>query len=196
LLPNRNNGYSDQELVQLLAKSDQHAFEQIYERHWFELYQTGYNILRDGDAVKDIVQDVFIWLWENRTTANITYIRAYLKAAVRFKIANYIRSGNIRESFFDELAKLPGNQLSSTSDELIELKELQQVIHDSILQLPKKCREVYRLSREEGLSNHEIASRLGISVKTVEAQMTIALKRLRAQLGPRLIYLMIFYYLS
>jgi RNA polymerase sigma-70 factor (ECF subfamily) len=190
------NTYTDEELVQRLANNDRQAFEQLYERYWFELYQTGFAILKDADAVKDVVQDVFVWLWENRTTVHITYIKAYLKAAIRFKIANYIRSGNIRETFFDELARVASGAFPATGNEMVELKELQQVIHDSISQLPEKCREVYRLSREEGLTNREIAERLGISVKTVEAQMTIALKRLRTELGPRLVYLVIFYYLS
>ena len=185
------NAYSDQELVRLLTGNDKEAFNQLYERHWFELYQAGYKLLRETDAVKDIVQDVFVWLWENRATLNITHIKAYLKAAVRFKIANYIRHGNIRESYFEELTQLSAGSFSPTGDELIELKELRQVIHDSIMQLPEKCREVYRLSKEEGLNNREIAERLGISVKTVEAQMTIALKRLRTRIGFRLVFIII-----
>lgn len=187
------NNYSDQELVGLLAGSDSCAFEQLYDRYWFMLYQSGFFILRDKDAVKDIIQDVFTWLWENRLSLNITCVKAYLKAAVRFKIANYIRSGNIRDSFFDAVSHLSPQSLSPAGDEIIDLKELQQVIHDSVLQLPEKCRKVYRLSKEEGLSNREIAQRLGISTKTVEAQMTIALKRLRVSLGFCLICMIILY---
>lgn len=185
------NDYSDQELVQLLVSNDQAAFEQLYERHWFQLYQSAFYMVRDTDMSKDIVQDVFLWLWEKRTTLHVDNLRAYLKAAVRFKVANFIRSGNIRGSFFDELAKLSPSSLSLTSQETTELKELQRVIHDAILQLPEKCREIYLLSREEGLSNRRIAERLGISAKTVEAQMTIALKRLRSRIGYRLICLVI-----
>lgn len=187
------NDYSDQELVQLLVGNDKNAFEQLYERHWFTLYQTAFYLLRDSDGSKDIVQDVFLWIWENRNTLKVENLKAYLQAAVRFKVANFIRAGNIRDSFFDDLAKVYPNPLCANSDEVAQFKELQRVIHEVILQLPEKCREVYLLSREKGLSNREIAARLGISVKTVEAQMTIALKRLRTSIGFRLICVIALY---
>jgi RNA polymerase sigma-70 factor (ECF subfamily) len=188
--------YSDQVLVQLLVGGDQGAFDQLYERHWFQLYQSAFYLLKDKDASKDIVQDVFLWIWQNRPTLNISNVRAYLKAAVRFKVANFIRSGNIRDSFYDEVARVQPHPASPSGEEMIALKELQQVIHEAICQLPDKCREVYRLSREEGLSNREIAERLGISIKTVENQMTIALKRLRSSIGIHTICLIMLYGLS
>ncbi|MDB5247468.1 MAG: transcriptional regulator, LuxR family [Segetibacter sp.] len=187
------NEYSDQQLTQLLISNDHDAFDQLYERHWFQLYQSAFYLLRDTDASKDIVQDVFLWIWENRVALNLGNVKAYLKAAVRFKVANYIRSGNIRESFFDQLAKAPPSSISAGGDEVTELRELQRVIYEAILQLPPKCREVYLMSKEEGLSNRQIAERLRISIKTVEAQMTIALKRLRERIGFRLVYIILLY---
>jgi RNA polymerase sigma-70 factor (family 1) len=185
--------YSDQELIPLLNNNDRYAFGQLYERHWFELYQSAFYLLRETDASKDIVQDVFLWIWENRASWNVSNVKAYLKAAVRFKVANYIRSGNIRESFFDELANAPLDTFSALGGhEFTELRELQRMMLEAVLQLPPKCREVYLLSKEDGLSNKEIAAQLGISVKTVEAQMTIALQRLRKTLHFRLIYIFIF----
>lgn len=189
---NAHKGYSDQELVRLLRHGNRDAFVELYERYWFMLYGSGFKILNNKEAVKDIVQDVFVWIWENRSTLHITYVKAYLKAALRFKIANYIRSGTIRDHFFDQFTHLSLHKDAPSSEEMIELKELRQVVHDSILQLPEKCREVYRLSREEGLNNRQIADRLGISIKTVENQMTIALKRLRSRLGFRLAYTLVF----
>src|SRR5688500_4926608 len=109
--------YSDQELVQLLVNDDRNAFDQLYERHWFQLYQSAFYLLKDKDASKDIVQDVFLWLWQNRPTLNIAYLKAYLKAAVRFKVANYIRSGNIRDSFYEEAAKGQPNPTSPTGED-------------------------------------------------------------------------------
>lgn len=175
--------HSDEELIRLLNNDNREAFEALYHRHWFHLYQSAFFILQETAASKDVVQDIFIWLWENRDTLNISNVKGYLKAAVRFKVANYIRSGNIRESFFSQLSKLNPGEMAAAADDDVSLKELQNIIHNAILQLPDKCREVYLLSRNEGLTNRQIAERLGISIKTVEAQMSIALKRLRSTIS-------------
>ena len=133
-------------------------------------------ILHDKEACMDVVQDVFLWLWEHRQTVEIEQPRAYLKAAVKFKIANYIRNGKVKDKMIENLCR-QGQEPVET--DLLELKELSQLVRQVVQGLPEKCREIYLLSRQEQMSNKEIAERLGISVKTVEAQMTIALKRIR-----------------
>ncbi|HEY1112622.1 MAG TPA: RNA polymerase sigma-70 factor [Chitinophagaceae bacterium] len=179
--------YTDNDLVTLLAQDDQLAFEQLYTRHWAPLYQSAFYIVQDSDACKDIIQDVFAWLWEHRHTLEVQSVKAYLKAAVRFKLANYIRSGRVRASFFESLAGFAPPALSPGCEELAEARELQVLIQQTIAQLPQKCQEIFRLSREERLTNQEIAERLGLSVKTVENQMTIALRRLRNGVEPYVI---------
>lgn len=148
------------------------------------MYKSAFFILREPDACKDIVQDIYVWLWEHRHVLEIHTIKSYLKAAVKFKVANYIRSAQIRESFFEELMDYnPAIQVVNI-EERAEISELKAIIHQAIIELPDKCREIFRLSREGHLSNNEIAVRLGISVKTVENQMTIALSRIRRTLEP------------
>lgn len=183
--------YSDPQLLVLLSQDNQQAFEAIYSRHWEDLYKTAFFILRDNNACKDIVQDIFIWIWERRKELEIQTLKSYLKAAVKFKVANYIRSGNIRESFFDEMTKFIPSTSSPTSKEFGEIKELAAIIQQAISQLPEKCREIFKLSRDEHLSNHEIAERLGVSIKTVENQMTIALRRIRSAVEPYMTSLLI-----
>jgi len=176
--------YTDAELLRLLARDDSHAFETLYARHWEELYKTAFFLLKDGAACKDIVQTIFIWLWEHRKSLVIQSLPAYLKAAVKFKIANHIRDGRIRYGFFEELAGFHPLAQAAGSEEELEVKELAAIIRQAIDYLPGRCREIFRLSREEYLTNQEIARRMGLSVKTVENQMTIALRRIRASLGP------------
>lgn len=188
---NTYSSYTDSELLVLLSQDDKDAFDRLYSKHWPDLYKSAYFILKDPDACKDIVQDIFVWLWEHRKGLEVHALKSYLKAAVRFKVANYIRAGNIRESFFDELIKFAPSVLSPTIEEFSEIKELNAIIQQAISHLPVKCREIFKLSREEHLSNQEIANRLRISVKTVENQMTIALRRIRNTIEPYMINLLI-----
>lgn len=179
-----NNTYTDQELLKLLSQDNRQAFDMLYSRHWEDMYKAAFFILRDPGACKDIVQDIFIWFWEHRHTLEVLTLKSYLRAAVKFKVANYIRSGNIREGFFNELAGFKSTVLVPSAEELMEIKQLKAIIRQAISDLPEKCQEIFRLSREEHLSNQEIANKLHISVKTVENQMTIALRRIRRAIDP------------
>lgn len=182
---------TDQELINLLRRGNEAAFNMLYKRHWADLYKFAFSILRDQDACKDIIQDVYVWIWNHRQSLEIQSPKSYLKTAVKYKIFNYIRSGNIRESFFEEVAKFNYDKSMPGVDELAELKELNTIIQLTVSSLPLKCREIYRLSREEKLSNREIAEKLGISVKTVENQITIALHRIRNNVTPHLLSLLL-----
>ena len=184
------SAYSDSQLISLLTQDDQNAFDALYTRHWASLYQSAFYLLRDRQACSDIVQDIFTWLWEHRQQLQIQTVTSYLKAAVKFKVANYIRSGRIRSNFFEDLAHVPVTGIDSAGD-LAEINELQGIIRQAVNRLPGKCREIFRLSREEHLSNQQIADRLAISIKTVEAQMTIALKRIRMAVEPYVIAMLL-----
>lgn len=170
---------SDKELISSISRGDKDAFNVLYRRHWADLYKFAFFILRDKDACKDIIQDVFIWVWEHRERLEMQSPKSYLKSAVKYKIANYIRTGNIRSSFFEETAQVAVAESIPEAVEITELKELTHIIQLSVSNLPVKCQRIFRLSREENLSNREIARQLGISVKTVENQITIAIHRLR-----------------
>lgn len=182
-----NTTATDKELINFMCEGNENAFAILYERHWVDLYKFAFLILRDKDACRDIIQDVFVWVWEHRQGLVIQSPKSYLKTAVKYKIANYIRSGNIRESFFEEVAKFNYETSIAGVDEIAELKELNNVIKITVFNLPLKCREIFRLSREANLSNREIAEQLNISVKTVENQITIALHRIRMNVEPNLI---------
>lgn len=188
---NNYTSYTDLQLLSLLSKSDKDAFNTLYVRHWADLYKNAFYILRNNDACKDIVQDIFVWLWQHREGLEINSIKSYLKAAVKFKVANYIRSGKIRDSFFDEIKKLNLPSTYSNPEDIAEINDLHLIVQQAICDLPPKCREVFKLSRDEHLSNLEIANRLNISVKTVENQMTIALRRIRTAVEPYMVSLLI-----
>ena len=173
-----NQSATDNELICSIANDDRDAFDMLYNRHWAGLYTFAYFILKDKEACKDIIQDVFIWIWEHRKGLEIKTPHSYLKTAVKYKIANYIRAGNIRNSFFEEAARFNYDTSFPGANELSELKELKNIIRITVSNIPLKCREIFLLSREGNFTNRDIAGKLEISVKTVENQITIALHRI------------------
>ncbi|MNY18980.1 ECF RNA polymerase sigma factor SigM [compost metagenome] len=170
---------TDLELTALLKQGDREAFNQIYHRYAEYLYQYALNILRDEDECTDAVQDVFVWLWENKRKVNVTILKAYLLAAVKYKLTRLIQSSKRRAEI---LALNPLKEETFVEDSL-EIKELKHAIQEFVLVLPERARQIFEMSRNEYLSNKEIALRLGISEKTVENQMTIVLKKLKMGLG-------------
>ncbi len=183
------NLLSDDELAVLLGKDDG-AYNEIYERYWPVLYRAAFNVLKEEEGCLDVVQEVFIWFWEHRDELKVNSIKAYLLTAVKYKVANYIRNGKVRESFYDRIPKVEIE--TAFPDQLLEVKELKEMISRFIAELPERCQEVFNLSRNEYLSNKEIAERLGITEKTVENQINKAIKRLKLQVGKTSVLLIFF----
>ncbi len=182
--------YTDSELLALLRTGDRQAFEEIYRRHWKDMYRTAWLMLHDQAASTDIVQDIFVWCWEKRAVMQVASLGGYLAMAVRYKVANHIRREKVRAGFFAEAQSL---RLTESAEELtLELKELRSIIAQFTEELPGRCRDIFYLSRFEYLSNKEIAARLGVSEKTVENQINIALKRLRMRLGSLSAWMVLF----
>ncbi|SMC94018.1 RNA polymerase sigma-70 factor [Pedobacter africanus] len=179
------NHYStstDKELLDLVKSNDYAAFNELYSRHSDALYGSAYNVLRNREACRDIIQDIFVWFWQNRDKWELNSCRGYLLTAVKFKTANYIRNNKVGKNFFAELSSI---EIESDDEAAaMEVRELSDLIKRLAEQLPGKHGEIFRLSRYAQLSNKEIAAQLGITEKTVENQMTIALKKMKEKLGP------------
>src|SRR5688572_27606648 len=170
---------TDHELLDLLKTGDRFAFSVIYDRHCSALFRTAYNILGDTDISKDVVQEAFIMLFEKVNERVIINLQAYLFQTVKYQCFMHLRSGRIFEKHLDRMNLIIA---ANIVDEEIEAKELQSIIDQRIATLPERCREVFYLSRFESLSNKKIAERLKISHKTVENQITKALKILHVSL--------------
>jgi RNA polymerase sigma-70 factor (family 1) len=172
---------SDMQLIGRLKADDEAALTMIYRRYWQSLFKAAYNILKDRQACEDIIQELFIKLWDCRAEVEIAIsLKAYLYASVRYGVYRQIRSGSVNSEIFDDLIERLHTPATHNS---IEHKELLLQINQVIDTLPEKCREVYKLSREECLSHKEIAVQLNISTKTVENHLTKALRQLRGSLG-------------
>lgn len=175
------NLFDDFVLIDRLHQGDEGALNLIYKKYWQKLFTSAYNILKDKAICEDIIQEIFIKLWTNRDQLEIKVsLIAYLQASTRYEVFRQIRYGSVRESIFDNLI----DRLQSPSEYgSIEHKELVMQIDAIVNTLPVKCKNVYKLSREDHLSHKEIASRLNISTKTVENHLTKALRQLRVLLG-------------
>lgn len=182
--------YSDQQLLHMLGTGDHSAFETLYRRYSPMMYKAAFAVLNNRQASSDLVQEIFIWLWEKRMSLSIETIQPYLRTAVKFKVANLIRSGKIRDSFFEELARRNTGTTNDAAD-LVEVKHLKMVIQQAIDSLPPQSRKIFLLKREQQYTNKEIAAQLGITVKAVEKQMTISLRMIRKAMEPHLIELLI-----
>lgn len=177
--------YSDQELLELLRKDADQAIELLFRQYYAYVCKAVYQIVTDAQVAEDIGQDVFFELWRKKGKLKIsTSLKAYLRRAAVNKTLNYLRDRKIKWDDESELPKLAGDLPNANRP--METAELQQQIDDAIDQLPEKCRIVFMLSRQEDLSYQEIADYLNISAKTVENQISKALKHLRSALKPYL----------
>ena len=190
-MKNQYDRFDDEALSKLIASGDRKAFTMLFHRHWEDLYRSAFFVTHDREMCMDVMQEVFVWFWENREKWTISNTKSYLRAAVKYKVANEIRKGKLRSIAFEGW-KERKHDLQITVDKELEITELRKVISDFSVRLPPRCQEIFRLSRFEHLSNREIADRLNISEKTVENQITIALGRLRRHLGHLAFWLIFF----
>lgn len=182
---------SDSELVDNLKSGDKSAFTEIYNRHWRAAYNSAFNVLNDDEACLDVVQDVFVWLWQNRKQLTINSLKPYLITAVKFKMLNVIRKGKFHAEVIAEL-KSDGEMLTFAESSL-EVKELKNIIDQFVKDLPAQAQKIFHLSRNEHLSHKEIAEQMGLAEKTVKNQMNISLKKLRTSLGRMNFWMYLFF---
>lgn len=173
---------NDDELLELIRANDEKAFKLLYENYWEQLFISAYSLLKDREACEDILQEIFIRFWTNRDKIRIkTTLKGYLHASVVYKVYDYFKKNKniFKEEFLDVFD--PRYQSITPESQLI-FKELSAQISFAVESVPKASRVVYKLSREKQLSHKEIAEKLKISTKTVEAHITKSLKIVRKSL--------------
>lgn len=180
----------DQELVFLLKEGDDAAFREIYLRYDKLLLIYAYKKLRSREEAKDLVQDVFTWLWNNRTDFSLnTTLSGYLYKAVLNRIFDVVKHKGIIRKYVDS-GKHYIEVSNADTDYLIREKDITLLIEKEILAMPPKMREIYTLKKKYFLSTKEIAAELSLSEHTVSTQMKRALRHLKVKLG-LLVYLCI-----
>ena len=175
--------YSDTELLDLLRSGDRTAFSEIYNRYWKRIFTVAVNKIGQLEEAEEIVQDIFVSMWNRRESIIITTtLNAYLSVSVKYRVIKILAKRNLYNKFTDYSLHILSPTDNSTQNWL-EFEELKSQLETLVAQLPEKCRLVYKLSREEGMSQKQIAKEFDISEKTVEAHIGKALKHLRTGLG-------------
>jgi RNA polymerase sigma-70 factor (family 1) len=174
---------TDEQLVILLKKGDQAAFTEIYKRYAESLSGFAASKLFSLDDARDLLHDMFVKLWEDRDKLNITSnLQSYLFAVIRHRIIDKIRKNITREEYAAITQSLTNDHQSSIEQQIAE-KELKLQIQKALNELPPRVKEIYQLSREQNLSNREIAEKLNLSEQTIKNQLSSALKHLRQSLS-------------
>lgn len=173
-------------LIASLQKGEEEAFVYIFEAYYGRLLNYSGRIIRDEELAHDLVQEAYCRLFEVRQTLDTRLsIQAYLYKSVYNNCMNAIKHRKIEHNYIDqELLDFYFTEIVQTPEAELKLldEDMRLALQEAIEKLPARCREVFILKKIEDLSNKEIAERLGISVKTVEAQMTKALAKLREEL--------------
>lgn len=169
-------------LYRIQFHDDQQAFKALYEQLVFRLYQFAFAFLKQRQAAEEIANDVFVKLWERRYTLDkIGDLKVYLYVAVKNAALNHLRKKDVIGADLDSLHVQHFHLEPDTENRLLT-HELQQAIDDAIRQLPSKCRLIFKLVKQDELSYREVANILGLSTKTIDAQLTIAMKKLAGSL--------------
>lgn len=177
------SNHTDENLLKLVQQEDNVAFTEVYNRYWKQLYLSAYRHLKVGALAEEVVQEVFVSFYLNSEKVVIKEsLKGYLYTLVKHKVLNEIRSTIVRNTYRTNINPAEKIVYENPLSQLA-LAELQVLINHTILHLPEKCQEAYRLSRNEDLSHQNVAEEMGISVSTVEKHIGKALKVLRKNIN-------------
>lgn len=169
----KTNYISEEELILALNKGNLQAFNELFDRYGKRLHHFSMGYLKSVENAEEIVQDVFMKIWDNRLELSAQKsIESYFFTIARNGILNTIRKSKSEQAYLNYVKINPGKNVFL--DEELDFNELERAYHQVIEQLSPRRREIFKLSRVQSLSNAEIAEKMSISVKTVENQMISA----------------------
>lgn len=172
----------DQQQLRKIRRGDIASFEKLFHRYYPGMCRYGESLLRSSEVAEEVVQDVFYNLWKNRETLRIYRSwQSYLYRSVFNNAMMYLRKARREQPLEEQHERLLEFSSEDVSDQL-EIDEVSELVLRTLEELPERTRDIFRLNRQDGLKYREIAEKLNISVKTVEAHMGRALGALRTTL--------------
>jgi len=186
------NFTTDNDLLNHITTGDLDAFNILFERYWSKLYATIFSIYPDQEVCSEIVHDIFLNIWIKREKLQIENFKGYITAAGRYHVYRHLKSVKKNSIEYREEINYGNLVTLNEGESNIRYRELERKVEEELEELPRRCREIFTMSRMEQLSNDEIAARLDISKRTVENQLTYALRHLRLSLRH---FLILFFFL-
>jgi RNA polymerase sigma-70 factor (family 1) len=175
------SAYKDQELLYAIQRDDEGAFSELFERYGKVIYKMAYCRIRSKIAAEEIVQNLFISLWDKRATLSIDNISSYFFIAVKHRVLNTIESQLVQKKYWDYYKNfIPRHE--NLTERTVEFNDLLEAIEKRIEHLPEKSKKVFRLNHFEGHSIAEIANTLNLSQKAIQYHLTRSIKELRLHL--------------
>lgn len=174
----RYSQYDTAQLLSLIAKDDNGAFTEIYNRFWKKLFAIAFNRLHNITIAEDIVHDVFASLWANRSTASIASLENYLATATKYMVFAAIKR-KMQEKVYTRSSAYTEPLFEISVESAVHYRRILDLVKTEVDKLPERCRLVFQFSRNKGMPVKQIARELNISPKTVENQLTKAIKQLK-----------------
>lgn len=178
--------FSDTRLMDLIREGNNHAFTVLVNRYWEDLYRHIYARLRHEEDAKDILQEIFISVWKNRDTITLdekASMAPYLFTAARYAVIDHFGKPQTTICNEELLSEGLSKNVSASAHDLLVSKEMEQQVNDVLDRMPERLQLPYRLSRQQHLSNKEIALRLSLSEQTVKNNISITLRYLRTYIN-------------
>ncbi len=173
---------TDSEWAKKIRAGDSFAFDNLFRKYYKLMYGYVWSYVKDAQIAEDIVQDVFLKIWLNREILHISSsVKSYLYISMKNRALDYLKRTKV-ERFIDVDIATHESFIITPGGELND-KEIITAVHQTIEELPKRCRQIFKMKKDEGLSYSEIADILEISTNTVQTQMTRAFKYLRKHLS-------------
>jgi len=181
---------SDKILLNLMREGDSTSFNTLFDRYWEMLYSTVFSVCSDREVCSEIVHDIFLNLWLKREKLQIESFKAYILASARYHVYRHVKNARKNSLEYREDLEFSSRAALNDGELNIRYQDLERSVERELQELPRRCQEIFTLSRREQLSNDEIATRLDISKRTVENQLTHALRHLRLSMRHFLVILL------
>ena len=169
---------TDDQLWLAIREDNQTAFNMLFDRYWISLYKTAHFYLDDNEVCAEAVNDVFVSIWNRRKELEIISFFNFMQTSVRYQVYKRRKAAKLEIVYKDDLVTYAQYQ-PNEGEARIQQTEIDSQLNVYLDKLPKRCQEIFELSRFDNLSNQEIAEKLNVSIRTVENQLSIAVKHLR-----------------